>query len=270
MTDTLSALCRGSVSTLVTTRIATYSRDMLTLPSFRAQSAAHRLTVAIIAASLLNGIFRQVVAASYLGDILLFVPAKVVLLFQIWRPFSALFVADTPAMIIFGALIVFSIGGILESRWGPRRLLRVTLGLPFLANALILPIALKLAPGIPFACAGSVVTTIWIVYGLRAEFAGEWISFWGTPLRGKTFALIGVGFPVLSGLLGDFRWVLPELTSACLAYGYMYKPGLFSPFSRFETLLQNFKRATRKKRGGLKVVPGKRFDDDDYSGHQIH
>jgi len=242
---------------------------MQILPSFRSQSAAHKLTVAIIVASLLNGLLRQLFAGS-LSDILLYVPVNVISSWQIWRPFSALFVADTPTMIIFGALIVFSIGGMLESLWGPRRLLRVVLGLPLLANLIIFPIVVQIAPAIPLACAGSVVTTVWILYGLQAEFSGEWLSFWGTPLRGKTFALIGVGFPVLSGLLGDFRWVLPELTSACLAYGFMYKPGLFSPFKQLDTLLQRFKRSSRKRKGGLKVVPGKRFDDDDYSGHHIH
>ena len=67
-------------------------------------------------------------------ELLLLTPAQVLGRLALWQPLSYAFIADSPMGVIFGAIIVWSIGGALEGSWGPRRLLWFAVGSTVLAG----------------------------------------------------------------------------------------------------------------------------------------
>ncbi len=234
-------------------------------PSLSLYSTAHKLTIALIGASILQGLFQS--------GALLFIPRPTILDLEIWRPFTALLIAVSPMEIIFGALIVYSIGGALEQSWGRKRFLRVALGIPLLAELLTLAVFFLTSaiPDIAYHGASSLITVIWIAFGLRAAQSGQLLNFWGAPIQGTTFALIGLGFVVLNGIFSSFLIVLPDLFTALLTYGYMLRRGRFDVRDlkgRIELAYYNWKLKRLKSRSGLRVVKGSRDDDD--SSPKIH
>ena len=110
-----------------------------------------------------------------------------------------------------------------------------------------------------------IISTIWIAYGLRAAFSGHLLNFWGSPLKGETFALIGLGFVVLAGVFSSFIAVLPDLFAAGLTYLYMYKRdalNLSEIRRRGELTYYNWKLRRLKRKSGLRVVRGALEDED--------
>jgi membrane associated rhomboid family serine protease len=213
----------------------------------------------MIAMSVVNGLLG--------GLFLLFVPVAVIAHFEVWRPFTSLLVAIHPMEIIFGALIIYSIGGSLEDSWGRKRFLRVALGIPFIAELFTLAFYLTFPTSqpVPYHGASTMISTIWIAYGLRAAFSRQLLNFWGSPLKGETFALIGLGFVVLSAVFSGVLVVLPDLIAAGLTYLYMYKRGLFNfaeTRRRVELAYYNWKLKRLKGRSGLRVVKGSKDDSD--------
>lgn len=236
-----------------------------TSPSFHHR--AHQIAIATIVVSIIQGFLLQ--SGTY---IFLFSPFKTLYYFELWRPFTALFVAASPVEVIFGALIIYSIGGLLESRWSRRRFTFTTLGIPFVAELVVLTVAFiapALVPSsIVYAGSRQIITTLWILYGLAAHFSRERLNFWGTPITGKTFALIGVGFVFLSGVYGGFTPVLPDIITVGLCYLYMYRYNVVSFTRRYELSYYDWKLKRLKQKSGFKVIKGARSDDD--SDHQIH
>lgn len=229
------------------------------LPRFSFHHAAHQVAIAVIALSILDQLLG--------GTALLFAPGAVLNHFELWRPFTGLAIASSPMEIVFGALIIYSIGGSLEASWGRKRFLLVALGIPFTAECLTLLAysALSGATQIGHGGASMIISTIWIAYGLRAAFSGHLLNFWGSPLKGETFALIGLGFVVLAGVFSSFLLVLPDLLAAGLTYIYMYNRTIFDLSElkrRLELAFYNWKLRRLKKRSGLHVVKGTREDED--------
>ena len=237
------------------------------LPSVHTR--AHQIAIATIIVSIIQGLLTQ--SGSYP---LLFSPFRTVFRFELWRPFTALFVAVGPLEVIFGAMIIYSVGGMLEYRLGRKRMTAVALGIPLIAEVLLLLGALLLPSvftGQYYAGSRQVVTTLWIVFGLLAYFSGEMLNFWGTPITGRTFALIGVGFVVLTGVFGNFGLVLPDLITITLCYLYMYRGGSAGIIRKIELRYYEWKLQRLKNKSGFRVIKGsKASDDDDDTGHQIH
>jgi len=249
-------------------------------PNLSFHSKAHQIAIAVIAGSIIQGLLGH---SNSLW--LLFAPHRVLFSFEIWRPFTSLFVAISPAEIIFGSLIIYSIGGMLESRWRPKRFLAVTLGIPLIAHVLILALAIILPAtflGAYYPGARQIVTTLWIIYGLAAHFSHERLNFWGTPVTGKTFALIGLGFVVLSAVFSGVMPVLPELFTALLCYVYMYRHTVRYWKNQAALKYYDWKLKKLRSRSNFKVIPGSKTggtrasdkfsDDEDESntGPQIH
>ena len=234
-------------------------RNPAFLPTLSFQNSAHQVTIAMIAISILNGL---------LGTTsLLLIPYLTVYNFELWRPLTALLIAINPVEIIFGALIIYSIGGALEQSWGKRRFLTVALGIPFLGElaAIVTCTLLPINSLVAYHGASIVISTIWIAYGLRAAFSGQLLNFWGSPLRGETFALIGLGFVVLNAIFAGILVVLPDLFAAAFTYLYMYRRGginLAELRRRLELAYYNWKLQRLKKKSGLRVVKGSRDDED--------
>jgi membrane associated rhomboid family serine protease len=229
------------------------------LPSISFHNAAHKLAIAMIAMSVVNGLLG--------GLLLLFIPIAVISHLEVWRPFTSLLVAVHPMEIIFGALIIYSIGGSLEDSWGRKRFLRVALGIPFIAELFTLAfyLAFPTSYPVPYHGASTMISTIWIAYGLRAAFSRQLLNFWGSPLKGETFALIGLGFVVLSAVFSGVLVVLPDLIAAGVTYLYMYNRGLLNfaeTRRRVELAYYNWKLKRLKGKSGLRVVKGSKDDSD--------
>ncbi len=228
---------------------------------------AHQLAIATIVVSIIQGFLLQ--SGTY---IFLFSPFKTLYYFELWRPFTALFVAASPVEVIFGTLIIYSIGGLLETRWSRRRFLYAIVGIPLAAELTVLLIAFIapsiVPPAMLYAGSRQIITTLWILYGLASHFSRERLNFWGTPITGKTFALIGVGFVFLSGVFGGFTPVLPDMITVCLCYLYMYRFNVLHFTRKYELSYYDWKLKRLKQKSGFKVIKGARSDDD--SDQQIH
>jgi membrane associated rhomboid family serine protease len=152
------------------------------------------------------------------GQLLLLAPNSVFLGLRLWQPLTYAFIETSAMGVIFGTLILYSIGGGLETSWGPKRVLTLALGGAVLAGVLtaVLGLFVRLPAGYP---GGFVMGTIlWVAYGLYLG-RGQ-TNFWGLPVTGNTFAAIGAGFVVLNALFSGWVTQLPELFGLCISFAY--------------------------------------------------
>lgn len=241
------------------------------LPSFSFHHRAHLMLVSMIVVSILE----QLLRSGGVGPCVFF-PNAVLSSGQIWRPLSGLFVATSPTEIIFGGLILYSIGGYLERIWGQQQFVRVVLGIPLIAQLAVLMLAL-VSPAvryIPFSGARALITTVWILFGLQAWLVREQLNFWGTPITGKTFALIGLGFVVLAAIFGGLLFELPSLFSAALCYAFMYRRRVPFLARRWGQLLTSLRRRDKMRKSRFQVVRNsqgvRELREEEDSGPQVH
>ncbi|HLL51911.1 MAG TPA: rhomboid family intramembrane serine protease [Myxococcaceae bacterium] len=184
------------------------------------------------------------------------VPDRVFHGFAVWQPLTYAFVASGALDLIFGALILYSIGGVLESIWGPRRLLRFALGTTAVSGLLTLLVAL-VVPSLRltlFPGGWAMTTSLWVAYGL---FIGRGpANFWGLPTTGNVLALIGVGFVALNFLQGAGQ-AIPAVFACAITFAYMR--GLVPSPKRLQLRFQDWRlrRQARSRAKHLKVVGGK-------------
>ena len=173
---------------------------------FHASSASTKLAIALVAGSLIHYL-----VGPYFGDVLPLIPDDVLHHLKLWQPLTYSFVAGDPMSVIFGALVIWQIGSSLESTWGSRRFVAFSLGITVLAGLVTCGVALLYPPLREGGFFGAWVmgTAIWVAYGL--SFGRAETNFWGMPLSGNMFALIGVGFVVLNGAFAGWRVVVPDL-----------------------------------------------------------
>jgi membrane associated rhomboid family serine protease len=224
------------------------------IPGLEAISA--KLAIGLVAGSVLFLLTRNTG-----GVLLLLTPGK--LGSFLWQPLTYAFIETSPLGIIFGAIIIWSIGGWLEGVWGSKRMLLVALGCTALAGLLTSVVAF-VVPVAPAYAGGTVVATIlWVAYGLVIG-RGQ-TNFWGIPLSGNAFAGIGAGFVVLKVLTsGDnvFEGVLYQLPEVLgLLFVFVYMRGA-SP-RRLWLHLQHWRlqRQVRARSRNLRVVSSDRPND---------
>lgn len=194
-----------------------FTRRRFQLPGFPPiESTAAKLAIALIACSVVYALARNVV-----GDWVLLIPEMVLRSFALWQPLSYVFLETTPMGVIFGALITWSIGGALEQSWGRRRLGYFAVGTTILAGVLTVLLALAVSRVRLHAFAGGTVMTsaLWVAYGL--SYGRRETNFWGMPVTGNVFALIGVGFVFLTGAFYDWFAVVPSAFGILLTWGYL-------------------------------------------------
>ncbi|WNG20245.1 DUF1751 domain-containing protein [Cystobacter fuscus] len=174
------------------------------------ESMAAKLAIGLVAGSVLSLLLRPA------GDLLLLSPEGVLSQLWLWQPFTYGFIERSPLGIIFGAMILYSIGGGLEMSWGPRRLLAVVWGGSVLAG--LLTVAVSLFTRLPNGyTGGGVMTTLaWVTYGLSLGRAQS--NFWGIPVTGNVLAGIGAGFVLLNGLTAGWVTQIPELFALVIAF----------------------------------------------------
>jgi membrane associated rhomboid family serine protease len=177
------------------------------------ESMAARLAIGLVAGSVLS------LVAGSLGGLLLLNPQAVFPGLQLWQPFTYGFVERSPLGIIFGAFLLYSIGGGLEMSWGSRRLLWVLWGGTVLAGLLTALLGLLVPLG-GYYTGGWVMGTIaWVCYGLSIG-RGQ-TNFWGIPITGNVFAAIGAGFVVLNALTSSWGSQIPELFGLGISFLYV-------------------------------------------------
>jgi membrane associated rhomboid family serine protease len=180
------------------------ARVSLRLPSFRNLSSA--LAVALIAVSVVGALFKPVAAVMALQ------PADVVDRFFFWQLLTYGLIETSPTGVIFGGIIIWSIGGSLESSWGRARFARFCLGI--IVSSAIATVALAwLMPSLvrgSYAGGTALTGSLWVAYGLVIG-RGQ-TNFWGMPVTGNVLALIGAGFVFLSAAFqGGISPFLPDL-----------------------------------------------------------
>jgi membrane associated rhomboid family serine protease len=215
------------------------------------ESMAARLAIGLVVGSLL------VLLTGSLGQYLLLHPRGVLLNFWLWQPFTYGFVGQGAMGIIFGAIILFSIGGTLEASWGSRRLLWVLWGGTVLAG--FLTALLSLVVPLPTGYSGGYVmgTIAWVSYGLYIG-RGQ-ANFWGIPVTGNILALIGAGFVVINALTSHWSGMVPEFFALGIAFVYMRGGNPRQLWLRLQHA--RLQRQLRGRSKHLRVISSERPDD---------
>ncbi|QSQ13404.1 DUF1751 domain-containing protein [Myxococcus landrumensis] len=218
------------------------------------ESMSSKLAVGLVAGSVMYLLLRAQ------GSFLLLMPSGVFGHLFIWQPLTYAFIESEPLSIIFGAMLLWSIGGWLEGYWGAKRLLMVAVGCTALAGYL-LGLAALFIP-MPYAYQGGWVmcSVLWVAYGLTIG-KGQ-TNFWGIPLSGNAFAAIGAGFVLLRVLTAGFAGQLPHIVAMVLVLAYVRGA---SP-KRLLLYFQHWRlqRQLRDRSKHLHVVPKDRPDRDQY------
>jgi membrane associated rhomboid family serine protease len=221
------------------------------------ETTAAKLALGLVAGSLLFAL-----TGSAGGRMLLLAPYEVVYGLRLWEPFTYAFVETSPIGVIFGALIIWSIGGALEMSLGSRRLFVLAVGCT--AGAGLITVLLGLVVPLLMTgrfAGGTVMTSIlWVSYGLYIG-RGQ-TNFWGIGLSGNAFAAIGVGFVVLSAAFSSVWAVLPDLLGMVLAFLYVRGASPRTLWLRFNHKRLQRRLSARPKH--LRVVNRNKPDRDQY------
>lgn len=227
------------------------------LPSI--QSLPGAMAIALIAVSVLVAIVKP------LAPYLLLVPQAVVQGF-VWQLLTYVLVEMSPAGVIFGALILWNIGGFVEETWGRRRFLWFCLGVTTLAGASTVLLWLLLPSLVNGMYPGGMVLTgsLWVAYGL--QIGARQTNFWGIPLTGNLLALIGVGFVFLTAAFNGFATVVPE--GFALLFTFLYMRGARPSVLWLRFRSWQLDRDLKKRASHLKGIDGGRrnvgHDSDKY------
>lgn len=189
-------------------------RVQFALPSLN--SAAAKLTAAFIVCSILGYLIERNTSVR-LG----LVPAEVLTDLTLWQLVTYIPLDYSPMGIIFGALVIWQMGGYLEAAWGTKRLLTVTLTVVFLAGILtvLLSLALRSLRMVELQGGWALAGSIWVLYGLWLGRGQS--NFWGIPVTGDVLALIGAGFVLLVAIFGAWQAVVPEALALGCSWFYM-------------------------------------------------
>lgn len=184
------------------------------IPSVRSVGA--KLAIALVVGSVLFALLGEA------GRYLVLIPNDVLSQLFLWQPLSYAFIANDPFGVIFGAMILWSIGGSMEQTWGSRRLLTFSVGTTVLAGILTVLLALVIGPLRASWFAGGWVmgSALWVAYGLSIG-RGQ-ANFWGIPMTGNMLAAVGAGLVLLQAAFARSIYpVLPELLAMGMAWAYV-------------------------------------------------
>lgn len=194
-------------------------------------------------------------------------PELVLESWALWQLVSYVFLESNPLGVIFGALIVWSVGGALEVTWGGRRVLAFSVGVTVVSAALTVVLGLAVPAIGSFAYFGGTVltTSLWVAYGL--SFGRGQTNFFGMPVNGNVFALIGAGFVLLNGVFNSWLAVIPEVFGLGLTYAYVKTGSPRSLWLRLQGL--RLQRQLRGRSKHLRLIAKERNTSTD-SDHYLH
>ena len=221
------------------------------------------LTALTVAISVLAAVAGESVRA-----LVLLTPASVLSDATVWTALTYGFVATDPLGVIFGALILLTVGEVLETMWGSRRFAVFALGVTALAAAATVLLSLVWTGLRPLSYPGSTVMTgaLWVAYGLA--FGTRTTGFWGLPVTGNQFALIGVGFVGLNAAFAGLSVVVPSVFALGLTYLAARGFGPGDLFVRFRSWQLN--RQLKKRASHLSVVSGEKRNMPSDSDKYLH
>jgi membrane associated rhomboid family serine protease len=228
------------------------------LPPIRSTGA--KLAVALVVGSLLGTTVLPQLGL-YPGDAL----RNPLFLFQ---AISFSIVETTPMGVIFGALILWSIGGSIEQTWGTRKLLTFAFGVTIASGLLTIALALVLEKvGLMRFGGGTVMTSaLWIAFGLM--WGNRQTGFWGMPVTGNVLALIGVGFIILNAAFSSPYLIIPDALGAALTFVYVKLGFPDQVLERFNSW--RLRRTLDKRRAHLNVVSGDKRNMPSDSDRFLH
>ncbi len=178
------------------------------------QSSAAKLAIGLIVGSVIFALTR-----GGLGERLMLSPA-LTWSGDLWQPLTYVFVEGSPMGVIFGALVLWQMGGGLEQPWGSRRLLTFAIGVTVVAGLLTVLLAGVLpGSGVARSTYGGgwvMAGALWVAYGL--SFGRAQTNFWGMPVSGNVLALIGVGFVFLEGAFSGWALIIPSAFGLALTW----------------------------------------------------
>jgi membrane associated rhomboid family serine protease len=176
----------------------------------------HAATAKLAAALVVGSIVTMGFGAYWL----LLIPGHV-LAGAVWQPITYGFIETSTLSLMFSAVILVSIGGMLESWWGARRVVRFLVGVTVASGVLTTLLAIPFTPlrHSAFAGGGAMATAAWVAYGWSVGRSPT--SFWGIGVTGNQLAVIGIGLVVLDGVFSSPIHVLPEAFAIALTYGYL-------------------------------------------------
>ncbi|HEY0882718.1 MAG TPA: rhomboid family intramembrane serine protease [Archangium sp.] len=227
------------------------------MPTIR--SAAGAMAIAMIATSVVVALVKP------LEGYVLLVPDLVVRGF-VWQLLTYALVEVTPLGVIFGALILWNLGGMVEFTWGRKRFLWFSVGISVLAGLATVLVSLLVPALVREAYPGGMVLTgaLWVAYGLQIG-RGQ-TNFWGAAITGNVLAMIGAGFVFLNAAFAGLSTVIPEAFALLFTYFYMRgaQPSLLWLRFRSWQLDRDLKKRSAHLRGidgGRRNVGG---DSDKY------
>ena len=228
------------------------------LPAVRNAGAA--LAIALIVASVVAAVIPP-------GGLLYLVPARVLSGF-VWQLVTYGLLEVTPMGVIFGALILWSIGGALEATWGRRKLLVFALSMVVIGGVCTTLLAIPFQGLRTAAYPGGMVLTgsLWVAYGLQIG-RGQ-ANFWGMPVTGNALAGIGAGFVALNAAFGGLSAVLPEAFAMLATFFYMRgaQPGRLLQRLR----AWRFERQYEKRASHLRSIEGGKRNQGGGSDRYLH
>jgi membrane associated rhomboid family serine protease len=204
-----------------------------------------------------------VAAARAVGEQLLLQPADVIEQFKLWQLVTPTFIVPpSPLSLIFGVIILLQSGSWFDERWGRQRTWIFVVGVNVIANALTVAVGFLSTNVFLMAFAGGYTTieALWVAQGLLIG-PGR-ISWFGFPITGYAFAVIGAAFTLLAGLTGSWAAVVPQLLGLVVTIAWVqgYTPSQL--WLRFRS--NQLERELKRRSSHLSVIQGQKKDRDSY------
>lgn len=235
------------------------ARRSFGLPTLR--GAAPWLTVGLVALS---------VVVALVDPLRAFVPLYpgAVLQGWVWQLLSYVLLENSPFGVLFGAYILWTIGGDLERQWGPARLVRFVFGVG--AAAAVATVLLSLLwvrlQAVYFYGGGVVMTSLLVAWGLGRPFAQ--VNFFGIGMTGRQFALVAAAFVGLSAAFAGLGAVVPD--AFALLFTWLVSKG-WGP-GDWLTRLRSwaFSRQLKKRASQFEVISGDKRNMPKDSDRYLH
>ncbi len=231
----------------------------------RFQMPAFRTATSVLIA-LMIAVSVMVRVVPSLAPYIVFIPSSV--LTVPWSVLTYGFVATDPVGVIFGALILYSIGGQLETVWGTRRFVLFSIGATALAAVATALVALvwSTAREVPYPGSSVMTGALWVAYGLWV--GPRQANFWGLPMTGNQLAALGAFFVALNAIFSHPILMLPSAFALLFAYlaSRGYTPA--NAWLRFRSW--SLSRQLARRSNHLKVVSGDKRNMPNDSDRFLH
>ncbi|MER2560819.1 MAG: rhomboid family intramembrane serine protease [Myxococcaceae bacterium] len=215
------------------------------------------MALILVASSLVAGVSRLALEQLALQ------PAAVIEQLKLWQLVTPTFLVPlSPLSLIFGIIIVLQTGSWLEDQWGRTKLWVFVVGVNVLANlgTVLVGFVSPSVSAMIFFGGYTTIGAMWIAQGLIVG-PGR-LNWFGFPVSGYAFAVIGAAFTLLSAVTGAWFAVVPQLLGIGITVAWVqgYTPSQL--WLRFRS--RQLERDLRKRASHLSIIDGKKSDRDQY------